>query len=238
MKKTGEGFLLKEDLSNYTPDGYKHPSVTVDVIICSIKEGELKVLLIKRKYPPFRDHWAIPGGFVDIEAKETLEESATRELKEETGVENIYIEQLKTYGNPDRDPRMRIITVAYYALIPYNGQFKNIKAGDDAKETGWFPLNNLPKNLGFDHAQILQDTLVRLQGKIQYFPLAFELVPKKFTWAELRTVYEVILGHKLRPSNFIRKIRSQYCINVLKTKKRTRGRPRELLTYRGTKRAL
>lgn len=230
---------LKDDLSNYNPDRYEKPSVTVDIIICSIKDGRLKVLLIKRKHPPFRDHWAIPGGFVEIEKKETLEETAARELKEETNVENIYIEQLKTYGDPFRDPRMRIITVAYYALIPYNGQFKNLQAGDDAKEAEWFPLDEPPKNLSFDHAQILQDCLTRLRGKILYAPLAFELVPKKFTWSELQSVYEIVLGHKLFPSNFRRKIRAMYKTTVLKTKKKEGfGRPRILLTYRGMKKTL
>jgi len=224
-------------LKKYNPNDYKKPSVTCDIIICSIKEGALKVLLIKRKYPPFKNCWAIPGGFVDIDAKESLEATAARELKEETGLENIYIEQLKTYGDPGRDPRMRIITVAYYALVPYNGQFKDMKAGDDAKEAEWFSMYDIP-DTGFDHHIILWDALQRLRGKILYSPIAFELVPKEFTWTELQAVYEMILGHKLTPSNFRRKIRSMYKVTPLKKTKKGRGRPKALLVYKGVKEAL
>ena len=111
---------LKDDLSNYNPKDYDSPSVTVDIAILSIIENDLKVLLIKRKYPPFRGYRAIPGGFVDIYRNETLKETALRELMEETNLKDIYIEQLKTYGDPNRDPRKRVITVAYFALVPYN----------------------------------------------------------------------------------------------------------------------
>jgi len=156
---TAEGLLLNEDVSNYDDSKHKKPSVTVDIVICTIKDDDLKVLLIKRKYPPFRDHLAIPGGFVDVESLETLEQTALRELKEETNLENIYIEQLYTYGDPHRDPRKRIITVAYFALVPYSKlNEQEIIAKDDAKEVSWLSLKNIDDiSLDFDHNKILKD---------------------------------------------------------------------------------
>jgi 8-oxo-dGTP diphosphatase len=157
--KTAEGELLKDDASNYDRDKYEKPAVTVDIAICSVIDDEIKVLLIKRRYPPFRDYWALPGGFVDINKKETLEQAAIRELEEETGITNSNVGQLKAYGDPDRDPRMRIITIAFYALIPYNEITSNKKETyDDAKEKKWFSLRN-PPNMAFDHANILKDLL-------------------------------------------------------------------------------
>jgi 8-oxo-dGTP diphosphatase len=238
MKKTAEGKYLKKDASNYDKDAYEKPSVTVDVAICTIMDDDLKVLLIKRKYEPFKNHWAIPGGFVDLKKKESLEETAFRELEEETNLDGIYLEQLKTYGDPDRDPRMRIITVAYFALLPYeNLTSKEIKADDDAKEVKWFSLRHLPKNLGFDHKKILNDLLIRLIGKASYTPIVFSLVPKKFTWLRLHKAYEIVLGRKLIPSNFRRKIKSMYDLKILKNKKRpaSRGRPSVYLQYEGMK---
>jgi len=230
--KTGEGKFLKEDLSNYSDKEYKKPSVTVDVIVCTIKNDDLFVLLIKRKYPPFKNFWAIPGGFVNIDLQESLEDAATRELEEETNVKNIYIEQLKTYGDPYRDPRSRIITVVYFALVPENKidqQF--LKAKDDAKEIDWFSINNLP-DLAFDHRKIIEDLKTRIQGKISYTPIAFEFLPKRFTWKELQNTYEVILNKKLLTSNFRRKIKSMYVIkDIKKEKSTTKGRPSRLLEF-------
>lgn len=236
--KTAEGKDLKDDVSNYDENKYKKPSVTVDIAICSILDNDLKVLLIKRKYPPFRNHWAIPGGFVDIDQKESLKDTAKRELKEETGLEGIYIEQLKTYGDPDRDPRMRIITVAYFALIPAEKlSDKMIRAADDAKEAEWFSLRNLPENLAFDHKKILQELKNRLIGKISYTPIAFSLVPEKFTWPMLQHVYEIVMGRKLITPNFRRKIKSIYEIKELKTKSKMKspGRHSTFLKYKKMK---
>jgi 8-oxo-dGTP diphosphatase len=187
--------------------------------------------LIKRKYPPFRNKWSIPGGFVKVENNESLEETAERELKEETNLKNIYIEQLKTYGNPNRDPRMRIITIVYFALIPAN-KIKTIKAGDDAKEATWFSFRNLPE-LAFDHEIILNDLLNRLMGKISYTPIGFELTPKEFTWTELQNVYEIILNRKLLAPNFRRKIKSMYFIEeCISTKKlKSAGKPPKYLKF-------
>lgn len=237
-KKTAEGHKLKDDVSNYDDKAYRSPSVTVDVIICSIIDDDLKVLLIKRKYPPYKDFLAIPGGFVNVDIKETLNETAHRELSEETGLENIYLEQLKTYGDPDRDPRKRIITVAFFALVPFDQiSHQKIQAKDDAKETGWYSLRNLPEKLAFDHGIILDDTLTRLKGKISYSPIGFSLVPTRFTWAQLQHVYEVVLGQKLVASNFRRRIKELYDIVPLSNRRKTTipGRPPVYLFYRGEK---
>ena len=242
MKKTGEGHLLKDNLENYSDKAYKKPSITVDVVICTIKDGRLMVLLIKRKHPPFRDSWAIPGGFVNIDKEETLGDAARRELNEETGVMNIYVEQLGTYGDPHRDPRTRVITVAYYALVPWgrlSGQ--DIRGMDDAKEARWFPLDDLPKT-AFDHVNILHDALNRIRGKINYFPIAFEFVRDKqgFTWTELQGVYETVLGEDLIPGNFRRKINALYILRQqgITHEAKKVGRPEILLNYIEQRKAL
>lgn len=219
---------------------FEKPSVTVDVAVCTIKDNDLKVLLIKRSKnsEAFPNYWAIPGGFVDIPKKESLEKTAERELKEETNLENIYIEQLKTYGNPGRDPRelykngVRVITVAYFALVPYNKILEqNIVANDDAIDTSWFSFKNLPKNLAFDHREILNDLLNRLIGKITYTPIAFQLIPKQFTWNELQNVYEIILSKRMFAYTFRRKINSMYVIKQIDKKKNKFGRPSIILEF-------
>jgi len=237
MNKKEEKVFLK----NYRPDDFERPSVTVDVAICTIIDKELKVLLIKRKFPPYRGSWALPGGFLNVSAKETLDETAARELREETGLKGIFIEQLKTYGDTDRDPRMRIITVAYYALLPYD-MVCHIKAGDDAAEAEWFPLRKLlidgvTCEIAFDHKTIIEDVLNRLIGKISYTPIAFNLVSKEFTWTELQMVFEAVLGGTFIVPDFRASISSRYNIKILEKKKKTsgRGRPSNLLNLMGEK---
>jgi 8-oxo-dGTP diphosphatase len=222
---------MKNDRSDYDKNAYEKPSVTVDVAVCTIFNKSLQVLLVKRSLAPFKQYWAIPGGFVSIEKKESLEEAAWRKLKEETGIEDVYLEQLRTYGEPLRDPRMRIITVAYFALVPYS----NLANSSFAENTSWFALNNLPDKLAFDHKDILSDLLTRLRGKISYTPIAFSLLEKQFTWAELQNVYEIILGKELLTPNFRRKLLSMYEIKELDTKKKTKGRPSTLLSFEGEK---
>lgn len=204
---------------------YKKPSVTVDMAICTIIDDELSILLIKRKHPPYKNSWAIPGGFVNID--EALDDAAYRELLEETALRSlrskqdgpgprwdIFLEQLKTYGDIGRDPRGRVISVAYYALIPYNdGLLSAVEARDDAKEARWFPLRKLP-NLAFDHDQILTDLKERIKGKTLYSPIAFSLLPKKFTWAELQKVYGILTEKTFFPKNFRARILSQYDLKV------------------------
>lgn len=235
---------LKDDLSNYDPDVYNKPSVTVDIAICTIIDDELKILLIKRKYPPFRNCWAIPGGFLDIDRNESLEEAAARELKEETGLKGLYIEQLKTYGDIDRDPRTRVVTTAYFALVPYSELKKqHIQSASDAADTRWFTMNNYPdelaeknETLAFDHDRILTDLKKRLYEKISRSSIAFELLPPTFTWTELRKVYETILNTTIDPTNFKKKMKSRYSISELKSKKNgAAGRPPVQLNYLGEK---
>ncbi len=187
----------------YNPGKWERPSVTVDVVILSLQDGDLKVLLIKRRRWPYEGYWAIPGGF--IEMRESLEESARRELEEETGVRDIYMEQLYTFGDPGRDPRTRVITVAYLALVDY--QQLHPKAADDAGDVGWFSMYHLPP-LAFDHDQILDYTIKRLRGKLEYTTIGFQFLPEKFTLSELQTVYQTILGEsrKLDKRNFRKKI--------------------------------
>lgn len=183
--------------------GYEKPSVTVDVILFTIKRENLQVLLVKRKNTPFMGQWAIPGGFVRV--KESLEDAARRELVEETNVKNIYIEQLYTFGAPERDPRGRVITVAYFALV--NSKELNIKAATDVYDVKWFSVYNLPK-LAFDHKEILDCALQRLKYKLEYSTVCFQLLPKKFTLTELQKAYEVIFKRKLDKRNFRKKILS------------------------------
>jgi 8-oxo-dGTP diphosphatase len=161
MIRTKDDEPLKDDLSNYDASTYERPSVTVDICICSIIDNVLKILLIKRKNPPFRDHWAIPGGFLDLSLNETLEEAALRELREETCLDGISVEQLKTYGDPKRDPRTRVVSVVYFAIVPWSEIQGKVEAKDDAKEAQWFDLNALPE-LAFDHSIILRDLLNRI----------------------------------------------------------------------------
>lgn len=221
------------------------PSVRVDIAICTIINASLKVLLVKRKESPFRDQWALPGGFIDIEKKESLEEAASRELTEKTGLENLYIEQLKTYGDVDRDPRDRVISTAYFSLVPHSMiENQRIRFKPETKEARWFSLKNhqselirVNESLAFDHDVMLKDLLIRIQGKISYTPIAFELVNNSFTWSDLRTVYEAILDKKLDPANFKKKIKSLYRIKELKTRKscKAAGRPPAFITFEGVK---
>ena len=177
---------------------YPRPSVTADCIVFGLDDSyNLKVLLIQRANPPFQHQWAIPGGFIEME--ETLETAALRELQEETGVKDVFIEQLFTFGHPKRDPRDRVITVAYYALV--NLEDHPVKAADDAKEVKWFDIKTLPE-LAFDHQKILKVAIERLRAKVRYQPIGFELLPEKFTLTALQKLYETILGVKINKRNF------------------------------------
>jgi 8-oxo-dGTP diphosphatase len=182
---------------------YPHPAVTVDGVVFGYDEADLKVLLIQRAHPPHKGKWAIPGGFVEID--EDLETAARRELAEETGIGDLYLEQLYTFGAPKRDPRERTISVAYYALVKLADH--EVHAADDARNVAWFPVANLP-SLGFDHDEIIDLALKRLKGKIRYEPIGFELLPKKFPLSELQRLYETILAQSLDKRNFRKKILS------------------------------
>lgn len=205
---------------------YPHPAVTIDIVIFTIRQDELKVLLIKRALPPHRNQWALPGGFIKLE--ESLEEGAKRELQEETGVTGVYLEQLYTFGRPDRDPRERVITVAYYALIPSDEL--EPKAASDAENVSWFGLKELP-DLAFDHKRILKMAHERLVAKLDYSTIAFQFMPKDFTLSELQHVYEVILREQIDKRNFRKRILS---LNLIKEtgKARKVGAHRPAKLYR------
>lgn len=181
---------------------YPKPAVTVDCVVFGLDADQiLKVMLIQRNIPPFEGEWALPGGFVRLE--ESLEDAAMRELQEETGIKEIFLEQLYTFGTVNRDPRERVITVAYYALINLIEQ--KIQATTDARNAQWFALDEIPA-LAFDHNQILNVALQRLQGKLRYEPIGFELLPSKFTLSQLQKLYETVLRQTLDKRNFRRKI--------------------------------
>lgn len=182
---------------------YPRAALTVDCVVFGFDEGDLKLLLIQRDIQPFEGKWALPGGFVRVE--ESLEEAARRELQEETGVSKVYLEQLFTFGQPNRDPRERVVTVAYYALVKLSGH--SVKAATDARNAAWFDVCDLPR-LAFDHDDIIEAALQRLKGKVQYEPIGFELLPPKFTLTQLQHLYETILETPLDKRNFRKKILS------------------------------
>jgi 8-oxo-dGTP diphosphatase len=199
--------------------------VTVDIVIFTIQAGVLKVLLVKRRIPPFVGQFAIPGGFVHED--EDLDQAALRELREETGVSDVYLEQLYSFGKPDRDPRGRVITVAYYALISAD---RKLKAGGDVAEAHWYPTDELPP-LAFDHSAILNYALERLRNKLEYTTVGFQLLPEKFTLTELQEVYEAILGKKLDKRNFRRKMSILKILKPLPEYRRGGQRPAQLYRF-------
>ncbi|MDO8516903.1 MAG: NUDIX domain-containing protein [Nanoarchaeota archaeon] len=188
---------------------FEKPSVTVDIVIFTVFEKELKVLLVKRNIEPFKGMWAIPGGFVRM--NESLEDAAKRELSEETGVKDVYLEQLYTFGDIKRDPRGRVITVSYYALVKPEGI--KLSASTDVSEAKWFSISKIPK-LAFDHKKILEYALKRLKWKFEYSLTAFSLLPEKFTLGQIQNIYEIVFEKKFDKRNFAKKLKS---LNILKT---------------------
>ncbi|MEZ4712857.1 MAG: NUDIX domain-containing protein [Caldilineaceae bacterium] len=193
------------DNNMYTYE-YPRPSVTVDIIVFTFQQEELRVLLVQRNSEPFAGNWALPGGFVQMD--EDLEAAAHRELAEETSVHDVYLEQLYTFGQPDRDPRGRVITVAYFALLSLGQAAEQaVQAGDDAGDARWWNIYDLPQ-LAFDHGRILEYALQRLRWKLEWTALGFLLLPEEFTLSELQQVYETILDQPLDKRNFRRKMLS------------------------------
>ncbi len=212
---------------NYDPNQFDRPSVTVDVVIFSLVEDDLQVLLVKRLAAPFANSWAIPGSFVRID--ESLEEAAVRALADETGVQDVYTEQLYTFGKPGRDPRTRVITIAYFALVPQDAIVP--QAGQKTAATGWFSIAKLP-HLAFDHAEIIDYAFTRLRYKLEYSSVGFQLLPDVFTLTELQKAYQIILGEQLDKRNFRRKILSAKILEETgKKKKDGEGRPAMLYRY-------
>ena len=187
------------------PHTYEYPraALTVDCVIFGFDEAALKVLLIQRGIKPFKGKWALPGGFVRVE--EEIDEAARRELEEETGLCDVFMEQLYTFGTVNRDPRERVVSVAYYALVKQGAG--ELKASTDADDAQWFDVGDLPA-LAFDHAMIFDMALARLRGKLRYEPIGFELLPTKFTLSQLQHLYETVLGVALDKRNFRKKILS------------------------------
>lgn len=180
---------------------YARPALTTDCVVFGLDDEDLKILLIQRALPPFENEWALPGGFIRV--GEDIDTCARRELEEETGLKNIYLEQLVTIGPPDRDPREHVVTVAYFALV--NLIEHPPTAATDARNAAWFSFDDLPK-LAFDHDQILRMAHQRLRGKVRYQPVGFELLPRKFTLTQLQHLYEVILEQPLDKRNFRKKV--------------------------------
>jgi 8-oxo-dGTP diphosphatase len=190
---------------------YARPALTVDIVVFALDANGLQVMLIQRNGKPFEGDWAIPGGFVEVD--ETLDAAAARELEEETGLRDIFLEQLYTFSDVNRDPRERVVTVAYYALVNLAGH--SVRAASDARNAAWFSVNELPK-LAFDHDKILRVALKRLRGKVRYQPVGFELLPEKFTLRQLQTLYETILDRRLDKRNFRKKVQGMEILKATK----------------------
>ncbi len=202
--------------------------LAVDAVVFGYdpKEG-ISVLLIQRKYSPFKGEWAIPGGLV-LE-NESLEEAVERELNEETGVQLDYLEQLYTFGKVDRDPRNRVVSVAYYGLVKKSDY--QLYASTDATDAKWFYWDKLPE-LAFDHTIILETAINRLRSKIRYKPIGFELLDEKFLFSDLHKLYESVLGKEIDRRNFKKKISQLGILTELKEKVSDgRGRPGSLFTF-------
>ena len=200
-------------------------SVTVDIVLFTIRDRRLQVLLIKRLAPPFANRYALPGGFVLED--ESVETAAVRELREETGVDRVYLEQLYTFGDLNRDPRGRVITVAYYALVPHT---QSLHAGTDAADAAWFPVSSLPQ-VAFDHRKIVEYAHMRIRNKLNYTNVGFELLQAKFTLTELQLVHEAILGEALDKRNFRRKLSQQGIVKPVQEWVETGRKPAQLFRF-------
>lgn len=216
---------------------YPRPAVTVDTVVFTIQNQDLKILLIQRRDPPHALSWALPGGFVDVsddgDQGESVDDAAWRELQEEAGVErqDVFLEQLYTFGKPGRDPRGRTITVAYFALVRPDVQ---VQSGTDAMQARWFSISELPE-LAFDHDHIIEVALARIRGKLNYEPrIAESLVPAEFTQADFRHVHEAIMGVSYDKSNFAKRFRRLLVdgkLTVAPGKRGNVGRPAKIYRF-------
>jgi 8-oxo-dGTP diphosphatase len=200
--------------------------VAVDIVIFTIQDENLRVLLVKRGIPPYKGQYAVPGGFVL--PNESLEEAALRELFEETGTTDVYLEQLYSFGEPKRDPRGRVVTIAYYALA--SADRSPAIGGSDAAEARWFSVAELPV-LAFDHAAIVECALTRLRNKLEYTTVGFELLPRKFTLSELQQLHEIILDRPLDKRNFRRRMETLGLLKPLNEWRSTGRKPAQLYSF-------
>lgn len=201
---------------------FPRPSVAVDIVLFTVAQSALKVLLIKRGLQPFAGQWCLPGGFVKID--ESLENAAMRELREETGVAHVYLEQLYTFGAPKRDPRGRVISVSYYALVDATKIRPFVTGEEQIENVQWFPVNDLPK-LAFDHEDIIKYAIKRLRYKLEYTAVGLELLPELFTLTDLQKLYEVILNERLDKRNFRKKLVSLGILEATRHYKKGAHRP-------------
>ena len=201
--------------------------VTVDVVIFALRDGDLQVLLVRRRRPPSEGMWSIPGGTIGLE--EDLESAAMRTLEEETGLARVFLEQLYTFGEPERDSRGRVITVSYFAVVPASDVVPRVT--EDAKRVRWWPVGELPP-LAFDHDSIVRYARTRLRYKLEYTAVGFELLPDEFTLSELQRAYEIVLGEELDKRNFRRKILTAGVIERADGFRVGEGRPAQLYRYR------
>jgi 8-oxo-dGTP diphosphatase len=234
-------------LETYHPEDYPRPSVTVDIAALTAHAGHLWALVIKRDKPPFRNSWALPGGFVQM--TESIDVAASRVLAEEAGLEDVYLEQLYTFGEPERDPRTRIISVAYFALIAWR-KLRSLKAQGGATlmklsvawagETGGpvslLDEHELHQSIAFDHADILGMAVKRIRGKLDYVPIGFQLLPSRFTLRQLQEVHETILNRPLNKDSFRRRMLASGLLKATgEREENVDYRPAEL--YRFTRRS-
>ncbi|MBX4205032.1 MAG: NUDIX hydrolase [Candidatus Doudnabacteria bacterium] len=214
-----------------TPQKYNYAVIATDIAIFTMQNEQLKVLLIKMKKAPYTGSWALPGGL--IKGDENLDDAAERILLDKAGLSHVYLEQLYTFGRVDRDPFGRVVSVSYFALIPNSGITP--KTSSEYSEIAWFSVKNLPK-LAYDHKEIVQAAIQRLQSKLSYTNIIYGLLPKEFTLGELQTIYEIILGKKLDKRNFRKKILSLKLVKKLNRKKSTGpNRPAELYCFTQSK---
>jgi len=207
----------------------KTHEVTVDVVILTLENDELKVLLVKRSNEPFKGRWAIPGGFIRL--SENLDKAALRVLKEKTNVQNIYLEQLYTFGDPLRYPNARVITCGYFALIRSDDIILTQKNDETVSEVQWHSVKKLP-SLAFDHKEIIEYSLKRTRERLELCPIAFQLLSQKFTLTELQKSYELILGTKLDKRNFRKKMLSSDILKELdEYTKNSSKRPARLYSF-------
>jgi 8-oxo-dGTP diphosphatase len=233
-RRTAQDAEEREFLAGYDPYAFPPVAVTVDVVILTVRQGQLCVLLIRRGAHPHRGRWALPGGFVG--PHEDLDRAAQREVAEETGLDaQAHLEQLGTYGDPDRDPRMRVVSVAYLALAP---DLPSPAAGTDAADARFWPVADLTGDgrpaLAFDHDRILAGAVDRARAKLEYTSLATTFLEEPFTVADLRRIYQAVWGVELHPANFRRKVLSTPGFVVPTGEERATGRGWAELYQRGT----